>query len=135
MNTDIKVVKDIVEDVFQSIGYGVDYRFYEAYQEAIGVGLRLAGIKYEKRKSIEITYKGHCVGEYQVDFLVHLAKENVVVHTDYYFDKLKNVSYYDDQIKRCMQALGAKIGLLVLYGKSSPKNIEQPKLTIRELGL
>lgn len=135
MITKTEDVRIIVEDVFHSIGFINDWKTYEIYQEAIAVGLRLAGLKYERKKAVEIMYKDHNVGECQVDFLVHLGKENLVVHTDYYWEDLKNPAYYDDQMKSQMRTLGAKKGIFAIYGKSSPKQLEKPRLVIREFSL
>ncbi len=133
MNSKTKLVKNIVTDVFQSFGSCESYDWDKAYVEAIGVGLRLAGIKYEKEKVVEIQYKGHYVGKTKVDFLAHFGQEKVVIQTDRFYSQLKNPAYKDEETKRCMKELGAEKGLLVLHGRSFESRKNKPKLVIREL--
>jgi len=53
-------IKVIAKDVYRSLGSGYSE---EVYDRAMQVWLRLAKIKYENQKVVELTFKDHHVGE------------------------------------------------------------------------
>lgn len=67
MPTLIDQIKEIAEDVYTALGYG---HLEAPYQEAMEVGLRLRGIKFEAQKPMPIIYLNHVVGLCRPDLLV-----------------------------------------------------------------
>jgi GxxExxY protein len=53
-------IKAIARDVYRSLGSGYSE---EVYDRAMQVGLRLAKIKYENQKVVELTFKNHHGGD------------------------------------------------------------------------
>jgi GxxExxY protein len=62
MNQDILQVANIAHDVYTSLGPGFSE---DVYERAMQVGLRLAGIRYENQKVVELKYRDHYVGSHQ----------------------------------------------------------------------
>ena len=60
MNHDIELIRKIAHDVYDSLGSGFSE---DVYDRAMQVGLRLAGIRYENQKVVELKYRDHYVGE------------------------------------------------------------------------
>jgi GxxExxY protein len=65
-------IKQIAKDVYRTLGSGFSEGVYD---NAMQVGLRLANLRYEGQKVVELKYKGHCVGEGYPDLVVHLGSE------------------------------------------------------------
>ncbi len=136
MNSKTKPIKNIVTDVFQSLQPTLDWDWNKAFEEAIGVGMRLENIKYEREKVVELKYKGHYVGETKVNFLVHLGQEKIMVRIDRVYGRgswRDDCTQNDREIKRVMKELGVKVGLIILYGKFS-KSQKELKLEMKEIG-
>ena len=72
----INTIKEIVQDVYETLGSGFSE---EVYDRAMQVGLRLAKIGYEGQKVVELKYKDHYVGEGYPDLVVQLEQEKVIV--------------------------------------------------------
>src|SRR5438094_3471060 len=76
MSDQTTIIREIAEDVYQTLGSGFSE---EVYDRAMQVGLRLAKIGYEGQKVVELKYKDHYVGEGYPDLVVHLVNEKLIV--------------------------------------------------------
>jgi GxxExxY protein len=93
------------------------------------VGLRLAKIKYESQKVVELKFKDHHVGEGYPDLIVRLSGGKMVV-------ELKAVSgelgaSEEQQIRNYMKILKIDRGLLINFQQPG-KNPKKAKLEIKE---
>ena len=110
----IQKIVNLAKDVYKSLGSGHSEAVYD---KAMQVGLRLAKIKYENQKVVELKYKDHHVGEGYPDIIVHFGKDKLIL-------ELKAVggsmgASEEQQIKIYMKILKIKNGLLI--------NFQQPK--------
>jgi len=110
MRPAISPITKIAHEVYRSLGSGFSE---DVYDRAMQVGLRLAGIRYESQKVVELRYRDHYVGEGYPDLLVHLGKQKVVV-------ELKAVSSdlgacEEGQLRNYMKVLGVRAGLLINF--------------------
>ena len=71
----IQKIVSIVKDVYKNLGSGHQECVYD---KATQVGLRLAKIKYESQKVVELKYKDYYVGEGYPDIIVHFGKEKII---------------------------------------------------------
>ncbi len=76
MSNKFNKIKQIAKDVYRSLGSGHQECVYD---KAMQVGLRLAKMKYESQKVIELKYKHHYVGEGYPDIIVNFGKHKVVL--------------------------------------------------------
>ena len=116
----------IAKDVYKSLGSGHQECVYD---KAMQVGLRLAKIKYESQKVVELKYKEHYVGEGYPDIIVHFGREKIIL-------ELKAVGgnlglSEEQQIKNYMKILKIKAGLLINF--QQPKKEGKTQLEIREV--
>lgn len=128
-NQDVMEIKRIAEDVYKSLGSGFSE---DVYDKAMQVGLRLANIKYESQKVVELQYKGHCVGEGYPDLIVHLQKNKIIV-------ELKaiagNMGYAEEQqLRNYMGTLRIEKGLLINFQQPGKKE-GKTEIDIREVSL
>ena len=125
----LQKLRKIAEDVYKSLGSG----FPEVvYDKAMQVGLRMAKIKYESQKVLELKYKNHYVGEGFTDLVVQMGKDRVIL-------ELKAVGTTlgpgeEQQLKNYMRILKVKYGLLINFQLPSKKE-GKTKLEIREICL
>jgi GxxExxY protein len=111
------------------LGSGFDESVYD---KAMQVGFRLAGIKYESQKVIELTYKDHYVGEGYPDFVVNLNGTKCVVEIKAVGNKLGLPE--EQQLKNYMKILKIKYGLLINFQQPSRKG-DKTQLEIKEINL
>lgn len=128
MKNRLDKIKNIAKDVYRSLGSGHQECVYD---KAMQVGLRLAKIKYENQKVVELKYKEHYVGEGYPDIVVHFGKEKLIL-------ELKAVggnmgSAEEQQIKTYMKILKIKTGLLINF--QQPKKEGKAQLEIKEINL
>ncbi len=129
MSNNADQVKNIAKDVYRALGSGFSE---EVYDRAMQVGLRLAKLKYESQKVIELTYKGYYVGEGYPDLVLRLGREKIVV-------ELKAISgelgaSEEQQIRNYLRVLGMKRGLLINFQQPG-RNPKKTRLEIREITL
>ena len=97
------------------------------YQRALGVEMRIAGLKFEREMEMPLFYKGESIGGRRVDFFV---EENVMV-------ELKAVIRPDDvhlaQALNYLEAYRMSVGLLINFGARSLefKRVHNNKLSPR----
>ena len=126
MENNIKKIRKIAEDVYKSLGSG----FAEAtYDRAMQVGFRLAKIKYEGQKVVELKYKDHYVGEGYPDLIVNFGKDRVVVELKAVGGTIGGAE--EQQIKSYMKLLKIKNGLLINF--QQPKKEGKTALEIKEV--
>ena len=129
MNKRIEKIKRIAKDVYRTLGSG----FPEVvYDRAMQVGLRLAGIKYESQKVIELKYKNHYVGEGFPDLVVNFGKEKIIIELKAITSDLGAAE--EQQLKNYMKILNIKHGLLINFQQPGKKEGET-KLQIRKIKL
>jgi GxxExxY protein len=76
MENSTEPIKKIAKDVYRVLGSGFSEGVYD---RAMQVGLRLAKIRYEGQKVVELKYKNHCVGEGYPDLVIHRGGDKLVV--------------------------------------------------------
>lgn len=123
------MVREIAEDVYKTLGSGFSE---EVYDRAIEVGLRLANIKYEGQKVVELKYKDHYVGEGYPDLVVQLDDGKLIV-------ELKAISgelgaSEEQQLRNYMTILQVERGMLINFQQPGKKQ-GKTRLDIRELAL
>jgi len=94
------------------------------------VGLRLAKLKYEGRKVIELTYKDHYVGEGYPDLVVCLGHDKIVVELEAVSGELG--ASEEQQIRNYLKTLRIKRGLLINFQQPG-RNPKKTRLEIREI--
>jgi len=124
----IQKIINIAKDVYKSLGSGHSEAVYD---KAMQVGLRLAKIKYENQKVVELKYKDHHVGEGYPDIIVHFGKDKLIL-------ELKAVggsmgASEEQQIKIYMKLLKIKNGLLINF--QQPKKEGKTNIEIKEVYL
>jgi GxxExxY protein len=129
MNTDIETISRIADDVYRTLGSGFSE---DVYDRAMQVGLRLAGIRYENQKVVELKYRDHYVGEGYPDLLVHLGERKVVVELKAVASELGACE--EQQLKNYMNILGVENGLLINFQTPGRKQGET-RLEVREVSL
>jgi len=129
MNKTVQKIKQIAKDVYEKLGSGFDESVYD---KAMQVGLRLAKIRYESQKVVELKYKDHYVGEGYPDLVVNLNGNRVVV-------ELKAISgslgaSEEQQLKNYLKILGIKNGLLINFQQPGKKQ-GKTQLEVKEVCL
>ena len=128
-NTKLEKIKEIAKDVYRKLGSG----FPEVvYDKAMQVGFRLAKIKYESQKVIELKYKDHYVGEGYPDFVVHLNKIKCIVEIKAVGGELGLPE--EQQLKNYMKILKIKCGLLINFQQPGRKE-GKTQIEIKEVYL
>jgi len=120
-------LKSIARDVYRVLGSGYSE---DVYDRAMQVGLRLAKIRYEGQKVVELKYRAHYVGEGYPDLFVWLGHNKMVV-------ELKAVSgelgaSEEQQLRNYMKILKVTHGLLINFQQPG-KNPRKTRLEIREV--
>lgn len=118
----------IAKDVYRALGSGFDERVYD---KAMQVGLRLAKIKYESQKVVELKYKDHYVGEGYPDIIVGSGKGRTVLELKAVGGSLGNSE--EAQIKGYMTRLKIKNGILINF--QQPRKEGKSKLEIRPVSI
>lgn len=116
MNSNIKKLKTLAEQVYKALGSG---HSESVYQKAMEVALRLAGIRFEAQKVVELCYKDHYVGEGYLDIIAHFGKQKLIL-------ELKSTGgalgpSEEQQIRHYMKKLGVKHGLLINFQQPQKK--------------
>lgn len=126
MNSNIKKLKTMADAVYKTLGSG---HSESVYDKAMQTSLRLAGVKYESQKVVELCYKDHYVGEGYLDIIARFGTQKVIL-------ELKAVSgnlgpAEEQQIRHYMKILGIKHGLLVNF--QQPKKEGKAKIEFKEV--
>jgi len=123
----VNQIKKLAREVYGELGSGFDER---VYQKAMEVGLRLAKIRYENQKVVELKFKDHYVGEGYPDLIVNLNGVKLVV-------ELKAVNKVggkeENQTKSYMRILKIPYGLLINFQTPSTDTEKETHLEIREI--
>lgn len=128
MKSNLNKIKRIAKDVYRSLGSGFDERVYD---KAMQVGLRLAKIRYENQKVVELKYKDHYVGEGYPDIIVNFGRDKIVLELKAIGGNLGPAE--EQQIKGYMKILKINGGLLVNF--QQPKKDGKTQLEIKEVKL
>lgn len=129
MKNNLNKIKKIAQDVYRTLGSGFSE---DVYDKAMQVGLRLAKIKYESQKAVELRYKDHYVGEGYPDLIARFGRDKIVI-------ELKAVGGEvgfpeEQQIKNYMKIMRIKYGLLINFQQPSRKG-DKTKIEIKEISL
>ena len=124
----IQEIVSIVKDVYKNLGSGHQECVYD---KATQIGLRLAKIKYESQKVVELKYRDYYVGEGYPDIIVHFGKEKIILELKAVGGNLGPSE--EQQIKNYMKILKIKAGLLINF--QQPKREGKTQLEIREIKL
>jgi GxxExxY protein len=117
----------IAQEVYQTLGSGFSE---DVYDRAMQVGLRLAGVKYESQKVVELKYLDHCVGEGYPYLLVHIEVQKVVVELKAVSSELGECE--EKQFRNYMKILGVEHGLLINFQTPERKQ-GKTQLEIRDV--
>ena len=109
-------IRQAAHEVFRELGAGYAEKVYEA---ALAVELRLRGIEYERRRTLEISYKSHTVGTHNPDLVV-LGETVIELKTG-----SKPGPAERRQLRRYLRTMGKSSGLLISFptdaGASEPE--------------
>lgn len=123
----IKQIRKLAEEVYGELGSGFDER---VYQRAMEVGLRLAKVRYENQKVVELKFKDHYVGEGYPDLIVDLNGIKLVL-------ELKATGKIggkeEAQIRSYMKILNIPYGLLINFQAPGADLERETQLEIREI--
>ena len=116
MDKNSQKIINIAKDIYKQLGSGHQEVVYD---RAMQVGLRLAKIRYDSQKVVELKYKDHYVGEGYPDLIVYLGKDKVIL-------ELKAVGgdlgpSEERQIENYMDILKIKKGILINFKQPSKK--------------
>jgi len=125
-NNKIQKIISIAKDVYKSLGSGHQECVYD---KAMQVGLRLAKIKYEGQKVVELKYKEHYVGEGYPDIIVNFGKEKIILELKAVAGNLGQAE--EQQLKNYMKILKIKNGILINF--QQPKKEGKTQLEIRKV--
>lgn len=126
MQNNARRVLVIAADVYRALGSGHQECVYD---KAMQVGLRLAKIRYENQKVVELKYKDHHVGEGYPDIVVNFGKNKLVLEFKAVGGSLGPAE--EQQIKVYMKILKAKSGLLINF--QQPRKEGKSKLEIKKV--
>lgn len=126
-NKKVEKIKKIAEDVYRTLGSGFSE---DVYDKAMQVGLRLAKIRYESQKVVELKYKDHCVGEGYPDLVVNLDSDKVVVELKAVGSELGVAE--EQQLRNYMKILKIKNGILINFQQPGKKE-GKTQLEIKEI--
>ena len=128
MKNKLEIIKKIAKDVYKNLGSGHQECVYD---KATQVGLRLAKIKYESQKVVELKYRDYYVGEGYPDIIVHFGREKIILELKAVGGNLGPSE--EQQIRNYMKILKIKAGLLINF--QQPKREGKTQLEIREIKL
>ena len=124
----IQEIVSIVKDVYKNLGSGHQECVYD---KATQIGLRLAKIKYESQKVVELKYRDYYVGEGYPDIVVHFGREKIILELKAVGGNLGPSE--EQQIRNYMKILKIKAGLLINF--QQPKKEGKTQLEIKEVYL
>jgi len=126
---DSDLVKKLAQDVYRSLGSGFSESVYD---RAMQVGLRLAKVKYEEQKVVELRYKDHYVGEGYSDLIVRSGRDRLVVELKAVSGELGSAE--EQQLRNYLKVLGIRRGLLINFQQPG-RTPRKAKVEIREVVL
>ena len=127
-NIKIQKIVSIIKDVYKNLGSGHQECVYD---KATQIGLRLAKIKYESQKVVELKYRDYYVGEGYPDIIVHFGREKIILELKAVGGNLGPSE--EQQIRNYMKILKIKAGLLINF--QQPKKEGKTQLEIKEVYL
>lgn len=123
----INQIKKLAKEVYGELGSGFDEC---VYQKALEVGLRLAKIRYESQKVVELKFKEHYVGEGYPDIIVDVNDNKLVVELKA-TGKLGGKE--EVQVRSYMKILKIPYGLLINFQSPGTDVNKETQLEIREI--
>jgi len=127
MDKNLEIIRRIAKDVYKSLGSGHQECVYD---RAMQVGLRLAKLRYDSQKVIELTYKDHYVGEGYPDLIVQLGKDKIVVELKAIGGTLGAAE--EQQLMNYLKIMKINNGLLINFQQPGRKE-GKAQLEIREI--
>ncbi len=125
-------IKQIAKDMYRVLGAG---HSEDIYDKAMQVGLRLAKIRYDSQKVVELKYKDHYVGEGYPDLVVRFGKSpknRLVIELKAASSEMGAAE--EQQLKNYMKLLKIRYGLLINFQQPGRKE-GKTNLEIREVCL
>src|SRR5271168_2688083 len=110
MRNNPDLIRKIATDMYRVLGSGYSEGVYD---RAMQVGLRLAKVKYEGQKVVELKYKNHYVGEGYPGLVVRLGREKMVVELKAVGGEMGAVE--ERQLRNYMKILEVRRGLLINF--------------------
>lgn len=130
LNKVVNQIKKLAAEVYKTLGSGFDEK---VYQKAMEVGLRLAKIRYENQKVVELKFKDHYVGEGYPDLIVSFNGVKIVLELKAVGGKLGGKE--EAQIRNYMKILKIPYGLLINFQSPGTDTEKETQLEIREINL
>jgi GxxExxY protein len=84
----------------------------KVYENALCIELAEAGLQVEQQVPVQVSYRGHLVGDFCADLLV---EEKVIVELKAVRDVVRE---HEVQLVNYLNATGVEIGLLINFGPS-----------------
>jgi GxxExxY protein len=123
-NTNRHELKNMKERniLYKELSYKIVGAFYEVYNtlgpgykeivyhKALAIEFGLRGLKFEEKKKLEISYKGHKVGIYEPDFVI---ENKIIVEIKAVPEILK---VYEKQLYYYLIGTNYQLGYLVNFG-------------------
>ena len=100
-----RIIRCAVE-VHRQLGPGL---LEAAYEAALEIEFKHCGLGYRRQHPLPVTYRGHVVGDYRLDFLV----EDAVVVEIKSVERLDPV--FQAQVLTYLRASGTRVGLLINF--------------------
>ncbi len=110
MNKNLSKIQKIANEVYKRLGSGFPE---DIYDKAMQVDLRLAGIKYESQRTIEVKYKEYHVGTNRIDIIVNFGKEKVILELKAIAEELGEPE--KQQLQNYLDSLKIGKGLLINF--------------------
>ena len=124
----INQIKKIANEVYRELGSGFDER---VYQKAMEVGLRLAKIRYENQKVVELKFKNHYVGEGYPDLVLNINGVKLVLELKAVASEIGGKE--EAQIRSYMKILKIPYGLLINFQAPGSDTEKETQIEIREI--
>jgi len=108
----VEKLKEFANEIYNELGSGHAEKVYE---QALLVCLRDDAIKYEHQKVVEVTFRGHYVGEGYADVLIQCSDKNRLVVEVKALGAGKLGPPERTQVRKYMNMLRAQNGLLINF--------------------
>ena len=125
----IDKIKQIAEDVFESLGSGYNE---EVYEKAMEVGLRLAKIPYENQRVLPVFYKNFAVGTSKPDLIVKDTDGGEKIILELKATTSETGLKEEVQLQKYLQNLKMKKGIIINFLQTS-SNGPASRIEFREV--
>jgi len=125
----INKIREIAEDVFNTLGSGYNE---EVYEKAMEVGLRLAKIHYENQRILPVFYKNFAVGMSRPDLIVKDPDGGEKIILELKATTSETGLKEEVQLQKYLQTLKMKKGIIINFLQTN-SNGPASKIEFREV--